>query len=212
MQTNKLVLFDFDGVIVDSFDSVYEVEKMLRKNDGLTKDQYRKNFEGNFFAEREKVQKVDFTPEEFYKAYQPKFVTLQPVPHMSEVLQQLSKMYPMIIISSAVTSYIKSWLEQYGIADCFIDILGADIQTSKVEKMKRILGSWQIVPSDCVLITDTLGDIREANTVGIPSIAVTYGYHDEATLKKGEPRVIVHTPEEILEAVEKVLASKEKRT
>ena len=48
-------------------------------------------------------------------------------------------------------------------------------------------------------ITDTLGDIKEANKVGIESIGITWGYQDKAKLQKGNPKKIVDTPTELLD-------------
>jgi phosphoglycolate phosphatase len=206
MQPNKFILFDFDGVIIDSFESAFKIEKMLRKNDEFTKDHFRKNFEGNFFEEREKMQKVDYTPQQFYEAYQPIFIELQPVPHISEALQVLSESYPLIIISSAVTDNIHSWLEKNGLASYFVDILGADVHRSKVEKFKSVFESHHVASSDCVFITDTLGDIREADQLHIRTIAVTYGCHPKETLEKGKPFTFVDSPIELVDAVKRALS------
>ncbi len=49
---NKIVLFDFDGVILDSFEGTFEVNKTLEST--LTREWMRKRFEGNIndsFAE-----------------------------------------------------------------------------------------------------------------------------------------------------------------
>ena len=34
--------------------------------------------------------------------------------------------------------------------------------------------------ADMLFVTDTLGDIREADIAGIPTVAVTWGAHDES--------------------------------
>jgi len=40
----KTILFDFDGVIVDSFQPAFEVSRILRPWMDFTKDDYRKCF------------------------------------------------------------------------------------------------------------------------------------------------------------------------
>ena len=80
---------------------------------------------------------------------------------------------------------------------CFLKVLGSDIHTSKVEKMKFLLGEYQLSAQDCIFITDTLGDIREAAHVSIQTIGVTWGFHDRQTLLSGDPYRIVDEPSEI---------------
>lgn len=52
-----------------------------------------------------------------------------------------------------------------------------------------------------LFVTDTLGDIREAEKCNIKSIAVAWGYHPVTTLEKGNPIAIVQTPKELVEAI-----------
>jgi beta-phosphoglucomutase-like phosphatase (HAD superfamily) len=52
IKNGKIVLFDFDGVIVDSFKPAFEVQKMIRPGINFSEDDYRKFFEGNVFNEQ----------------------------------------------------------------------------------------------------------------------------------------------------------------
>ena len=49
-----------------------------------------------------------------------------------------------------------------------------------------ILDKYRINPHETLIITDTAGDIKEANDVGVRSIGVIWGVHDEDKL--------AHTP------------------
>ena len=68
----KLVLFDFDGVIVDSFEMTYRV---ARKTDsGRTREQQKQLFDGNVYDEMERKAGKRITDEDdlsFYKEYVP---------------------------------------------------------------------------------------------------------------------------------------------
>lgn len=46
MKGSKLVIFDFDGVLVNTFPFAYAINK---EQFGITEDEYRKKFEGNFY-------------------------------------------------------------------------------------------------------------------------------------------------------------------
>lgn len=58
---------------------------------------------------------------------------------------------------------------------------------------------------ECIFITDTLGDILEANEVGIGTIAVDFGYHERKRLEKGNPLKIISKFEELIETVKNLV-------
>jgi phosphoglycolate phosphatase len=61
-----------------------------------------------------------------------------------------------------------------------------------------------IVLPESVFIGDAPPDILMGQTLGIPTIAVTYGYTDIDTLKSYQPTSIVHHADEILDAVNRI--------
>lgn len=71
-----------------------------------------------------------------------------------------------------------------------------------MNRIDKALREHKVAPGSAVFVTDTLGDIREAEHCGVKAIAVKGGYNDEETLKRGEPLAIVGTGRELVEAVE----------
>ena len=59
---------------------------------------------------------------------------------------------------------------------------------------------------DCVYITDTLGDMREAGAHHMGTIGCSWGVHDRATLERGLPFRIVDQPAELRDAVDDYFA------
>lgn len=57
---------------------------------------------------------------------------------------------------------------------------------------------------DCIFITDTLGDILEANKVGVKSIAVDFGFHERERLEKGNPFKIISNFKDIRKIIENI--------
>ena len=60
-----------------------------------------------------------------------------------------------------------------------------------------ILNRYRCTAEECLSITDTLGDIVEANVLDIPTIAILDGFHKFETLKKGKPLAIIKSLKEI---------------
>ncbi|MCX6791019.1 MAG: HAD-IA family hydrolase [Candidatus Gribaldobacteria bacterium] len=202
MGNDKIILFDFDGVIVNSFKTAFGVNKMLRTKTDFSEDDYRKCFEGNIFDKQPKNnEKID--DEEFFKLYIPKLLQLPVIDGIREALIELSGQYKLIIISSSTSNVIHDWLTKHNLVQYFVDILGADVHKSKIEKIKMVFEKYGTGVADCVFITDTLGDLREANKLNVQSLAVTYGVHNEATLSNGNPIALIRRPQDIVAEVEK---------
>ncbi len=85
--------------------------------------------------------------------------------------------------------------------------MGADVHTSKHEKIKMVFEKYGISASQCIFVTDTLGDMREAKAADVGAIGVAWGFHSRETLAKGEPFRIVERPEEISPAISAYFAS-----
>ena len=199
---HKILFFDFDGVIVDSFDAALEVHKMIRPL--TTAEIYRKRFEGNInesFNDEDTAEiynkDIDFTTE-----YIPRLLKCPLFPGMIDVVKAVAQQSKLIIVSSTDTVPIKKFLTLHGIDSCFEEVMGNDIHKGKIAKIEMALGKYGVAVADCLFITDTLGDIKEAHHVGVPTIAVSWGYQPRETLEKGNPSRIVETSEELLEAIE----------
>jgi phosphoglycolate phosphatase len=123
-------------------------------------------------------------------------------PGMVEVITHLAETYTLVVVSSTITPPIREKLERSGIASCFAEILGNDVHPSKEEKLRMVFATHATRPDDCVFVTDTAGDVREAARVGVGSIGVSWGYQPREMVEKANPFLIVDSPRAIVGAVE----------
>jgi phosphoglycolate phosphatase len=190
-QQDSIVFFDFDGVIADSLD--HAVATMRKLDPTLTKRDYVSWFHNNImdhpFVQEWKTRFVEHY--ETDALHQPLF------PGMKNVIETVSTRHVLVIVSSGVTSIIKSFLDRHRLGEHFADVLGSDVHASKHVKMTRALTQHNIAASQSVMVTDTLGDIREATQAGVAAIGVLWGFHDAATLTQGNPAAIAASPEEL---------------
>jgi len=197
------ILFDFDGVIADSFNLCFEIQKKICPH--LTIDSYRQRFEGNI-SDWEDPAHVH-TPEcrrdiDFFAKYIPRMMQeVEIVSGMKETIIELEKTHSLIVISSTITSPIQDYLKLHGLATHFTEIIGIDVDKSKIKKMKLVFKKYGVKPDDCVFITDTLGDMIEASHTGVGSIGVRWGFHLPETLQRGAPFCLVEKPRDLLTAV-----------
>ena len=125
---------------------------------------------------------------------------------MDDAIKKLHGAYTLAVISSTSVSGITQFLDAHNLSGYFSDILGRDSHHSKVEKMRMIFEKYNVTAAQCVYITDTLGDMREAQAHEMGTIASTWGVHPRETLEKGIPFRILNTPQELPDAVDDYFA------
>jgi phosphoglycolate phosphatase-like HAD superfamily hydrolase len=106
---------------------------------------------------------------------------------IAEAIEDLARDFNMVINSSSSTPIIVDYLTKNNLLSFFSKIYGNEI-SSKEEKFEMILQDYDLLAQDCVLITDTLGDVLEAQTLAIPSIVILWGYQfrEHFDLVKGQ--------------------------
>jgi phosphoglycolate phosphatase len=199
----KFILFDFDGVIADSFDVAFDTNKVICP--AITKEDYQRRFEGNI---NEIEHPETFHSEEcnhdldWFDVYIPKMKERAKIfPEMKDLILELEKEYLLVIISSTITFPIEEFLTLHDLREHFDWVMGNDVHKSKVEKIKMVFDKYGVKPEDCIFITDTLGDMREASKMNVPLIGVTWGFCTPETLKRGRPLKLVDTPNELKAAI-----------
>lgn len=206
--TYKHLFFDFDGVIVDSFDLSYQAHLAVTPNPHDLPG-YRAMFHGNVYKSEQHHEETEADREAvrqdpFFKVYTPRLLEQAPMAGMPETLQRLAAQRTLAIVTSSITSPIQSYLDRYDLAAHFDTVLGADIHKSKIRKMNMLCELYDVAPEKCLFITDTLGDMREAAKAGLPAIGVAWGFHEIETLKQGNPVAIVSSPAELFTTVDRL--------
>ena len=201
MENKKLVIFDFDGVLVDTLEPSFAINVEVKPD--LSLEEFKSFHEGNIHEAIASGRKKPIP--DFDKRFRARTRELKVHKEFKEILQNLLLKYTLVIVSSASTSIIKEILDRDNIANVFSDIFGSDVSKNKVVKIKMLLEKYDITPENTVFITDTLGDIYEAFECSIKSIAVTWGYHTKETLLKGDPFAIINNPNDLIPTIQKIL-------
>ncbi len=186
----KIIIFDFDGVIADTFTVAHAVKQM--EYPGMSEEQYRAKFNGNIgVADFSDFHRV---PLDFQFEYAKKMDGLLLEPKYKDAVLAICSIAPAYIVSSTNTDTIKVFNRSNGIDGCFRDVLGFDVFASKVKKFKMIFEKEHVSATEVLFITDTVGDINEAHEVGITNIiAVTSGYQSEEIIRAANPGCMVHS-------------------
>ncbi|MEI7426023.1 MAG: HAD hydrolase-like protein, partial [Candidatus Moraniibacteriota bacterium] len=96
MKKEKTIIFDFDGVIHDTYELAFQINFEI-SGKKLTREQHMDFFNGNVF-ESTKVSEED--NEKFFKLQNKAFEYLRIDEHIRKNLEKLSALHPLFIISS----------------------------------------------------------------------------------------------------------------
>lgn len=197
-----VIMFDFDGVIADSFEIFYEEFSSAVRALGFehlsNKESMLDLFEGNMFVSLVKmgfpIRKLKKLGEEFKPRIEAANTQVEPYADMPELLAELAAVFPVYVITSNQTAAIERFLTRFQI-EGVRDVIGADKEASKVKKIKRVMK----LHKGCTpwYIGDTKGDMLEGNEAGALSVGAAWGWHGETRLRGGDPHCIVHTPAEL---------------
>ncbi len=200
----KLLLFDFDGVIVDSLELYEEIARLCLEAIGKPiikdRDDFLSLFDDNFYeAMRQKGVDVGafnraverLIPQVDYNRVSP-FFDLIPV------FEKLGNENILVIISSNSLAAIKKIISKYRFDHYFKAVLGADFMLSKIDKINYAMENWNFSRGETYFVGDTLGDMKEAKMAGVKTVGVTWGWHSRERLEKAAADFLFDTPDELL--------------
>lgn len=96
-------------------------------------------------------------------------------PHLEDTLKELSKSYPLFIVSNCDEGYIEAFLSFHQLEQYFTDHLCyGDTGRDKPENIRTIITKHSLKYP--VYIGDTEKDFTSANGAGVPFIHAAYGY------------------------------------
>lgn len=201
---NKIIIFDLDGVLFDTVAPAIKHMKLIFPD--MTLEAHKELLIGNFHEEVSKVTlpRSQETEEET-NARKLWYAQAKAESLMYEGTRELlidlkNHGYTLGLNTSASDNNCLPLLKGTNITELF-DFLGtAEISKSKVEKFKMVQEKYGMEKDDMLFITDTLGDIRESDIAGIPTVAVTWGAHDKSYFGREEHKnlvKIVDTTEEL---------------
>lgn len=202
--TKKVIVFDMDGVIFDSGKIAHDHIK--NKYPSLTEEMHKEILMHNFYDGLAKIKhlKRPMSKEEEEALGLEYIEKKKQAPLYGGILEFLESLheneYVLALNTSSMERNCMPLLEKDGIRQ-FFDFLGTkEVSKSKVEKFKLIREKYNITNDEMIFITDTLGDIREADEAGVPTIAVTWGVHDKDFFLR-EPH---HNLEKIVDTIEEL--------
>jgi phosphoglycolate phosphatase len=216
MQSLQLIIFDLDGTLIDSShdltDAVNHAIAPLGKpplaydelpallGSGLT---HLLEVTANIGDE----ETMKTTKARFDEYYEDNFANnTQLYPGVHSTLEQLSKDYKLAIYSNKLQYFTSRIAEALQIAPFFAKVQGAATEMYPLKPhpagVTHILTELNTEASRTLMVGDSTHDIEAAQSAGVKSCAVTYGYRHAEVLKAVKPDYIIGQFDELIPIID----------
>ena len=207
----KAILFDWDGVLIDSADMYFQLYVQLTRHYSKylpvkTLDEFRNWYnpawENNYlemgFTEADLPAIADFIHQRV------DYASLKLFPGVNSLLASLHRDFRIAIVSTTPKEIIESRLQADDLQH-YIDFITGNDGVS--EKVSKIAGTLKIL--DCrqaVMIGDTPLDIASGQANHLPTIGAAYGWVSAERVRQARPTITVDSSLQLEEAIRSILA------
>lgn len=202
----KILIFDFDGTIADTFASMVEISNHLSTEFNFKKIQAHEVEHFKHKSSREMLRilqvptlKIPRIASRAKKELNKKMTTIEPMKGIKETLEKIKSLgYKMGILSSNSLENVNKFLHQHDLK-LFDFVLTSSRFWGKNHGLKKLIAQHGYRPQDILYIGDETRDIEAARKSGIGIAAVTWGYNSSRALKSFQPDYVLHSPQELLQ-------------
>lgn len=208
----KILIFDFDGTIADTFQSMVEISNHLAGEFNFKRIEAHKLADYKDKTSQEMLKllnvsilKVPRIALRAKKELNKKMHTIKPVKGLKEILWEIKSLspdgkqgYKMGILTSNSLENVNKFLKNHDL-DLFDFVLTSSRFWGKNYGLKKLILQKGYAPRDILYIGDETRDIEAARKCGISVAAVTWGYNSFQALKNFRPDYILHSPQELLQ-------------
>ena len=190
----RKIFFDLDGTLIDSKKRLYQLFQDLISESTLSFDEYwnlksHKVNHQTILAEKFPQYNFDTFNQKWLSLIETeKYLKLDTVyPDVKEVLTALDRENELFLLTARQDKKMLykqlSWL---GLTPYFKEILVTENKRTKTDILKHFS-----LTSDDILVGDTGHDIQTGKSVGLKTVAVSYGFLAEDMLKTYQPDKMV---------------------
>lgn len=193
-----LIVFDWDGTIIDSPGAIVECIREASRDLGLRVPEPEQASHVIGLGLRDSLQLAvpDLPAEryqEFVALYRRHFAqredAVQLFTGMNDLLKNLSKQHTLAIATGKSRRGLDRALETTGIGGLFTASRCADETHPKPHPamLLELMKEFSLVSTQVLMIGDTSHDLEMARAAGVDAVAVSYGAHPEQALRKASP-------------------------
>ncbi|WP_165482748.1 HAD hydrolase-like protein [Legionella gresilensis] len=204
------LIFDFDGTLADSFSAVLKKFSLLAYELNFHDISETKIDKLRNLSSRELIKSLNIPiyklPKVLRKAREALSEDIHSLPifaDLPEVLTELQQLNCTLgILTSNSEENVLTWLNHYKIQSLFSFIYAKSSYFGKKKVLRKIIKTYRMPLLKTFYIGDETRDIEAAHKANINSMAVTWGFNSEETLRQYQPNYLAKTPKDILNFIQ----------
>ncbi|WP_458408102.1 HAD hydrolase-like protein [Anaerotignum sp.] len=206
----NIILFDLDGTLTDSMEGVIRSVQYMQEKMGMRVWEFEElrfivgpplieSFTKELAMELPKAEKA-------VEVFRERYTTVglfenKVFPGIMELLEELKKKGKrMAVATSKKEDQAVRILEHFGIAP-YLEVIGGDAREigrdTKAKVIEYVLETMGAAKDDVIMVGDRKFDIIGAHALGLPCIAVEWGYGDRAEFEAHDADIIASTTEDV---------------
>ena len=205
----KLIIFDFDGTIADTFETLITIIQRLSREFGYKSvspediDLFRNlTTREIIYQAGVSIWKLPFILKKIKKELNKDIKLVRPISGMKEALIELKCQGNQLgIITSNSQDNVQLFLENHQLDTIFSFICSGTTIFGKNKVINRVLNQKNINLSDVIYVGDETRDIEAAKKSNIKVIAVSWGFNSKEILTNQNPDYLIEYPQQLTEVV-----------
>lgn len=203
----KVIIFDFDGTIADSFEAVWKISNKLAAEFGYPVTQADdinplKNLSSKEIIKLSKLSplKIPFLVRRLRQELSHEIPHLQTFPGMALVLRSLHQQGDRLgIVTSNSRENVIAFLAAQNLLDVFDFVESGLALFGKDRVIQHVVKRQRLNLADVIYVGDETRDIEAVQKLGIPIISVTWGFNSSQVLAAENPDFLISQPEDLLQ-------------
>lgn len=216
--TAKVVMFDFDGTIADTYNAIANITNQLSSEFGykaLSQEELLllKNLSSREIVKISEISifKIPFLVRRVRTELSKEIADLSPIENIIPVLFELrNRGYTLGIITSNALENVKIFLRKNQLDSLFKYVHSSTSIFGKHRIINQVIKNNRLKKDNVLYVGDETRDIRSARRSNIGVAAVSWGFNSAKILQEHNPDYLVNRSSELLLAIEDYYAQKTK--
>lgn len=206
----KVIIFDFDGTVADTFDAIVRISNQLALEFGYKQASPEEIVHIKSLSSRQIIQqsgvsvfKLPFILQKLKSELNNEIHYLKPIPGIREALLEIkNKGNHLGIITSNARENVILFLQKNDLEGVFDFIYSEARIFGKSRAINQFIKRAKLKPTEVIYVGDETRDIEAAKRSHIKMIAVTWGFNSKKVLQEHHPDFLIHHPQQLVEVID----------
>lgn len=207
--TAKVIIFDFDGTLVNTIDVIVDITNRLALEFGYKQTTQVELNQLKNLSSREIVKqsgisilKLPFLIKKVRSELNKEIKNIRPICEIEDILSELSSSgHRLGIVTSNSKENIIEFIEKHEWQHLFDFVYSGTTLFGKSKVINNLIKQRELNREQIIYVGDETRDIEAARKSNVKAIAVAWGFNSPEVLAQQNPDFLVHRPQELLSAV-----------